>query len=155
MISKTGDWTLFRDKLKSCTHINQKAKDKLQEDSKLVVEKIEGHIDRQDLSWTPLSDSTTSQKGSNEIYIETGALRNSFNVSKVKESSKELTYHVGVPSNKVHTESGLTYNQLLEYMEFGTMTQPARPLIQPTNREIQKELKQDWVNFLKEEIGGR
>lgn len=156
MITKTGDWNLFRTKLNQLsTNLFPSAKAKLYENGKLVVEKIEGHIDRQDLPWVSLSEATLMQKSTTDIYVETGALRDSFCVTKTKENSKGVTYHIGVSPTKVHPESGMKYTDILMYMEYGTLTQPSRPLIQPTNREIQNQLKQEWIQFLKEEIGGR
>lgn len=155
MIIKTGDWDKLHAKLQQlATTTVPNAKEKLREDGKSVVETIQGHIDRQDLSWSPLADTTLKQKQTTDIYVDTGALRDNICVNTVKNTSKEVAYHIGVSPNKIHPESGLKYTDLLMYMEYGTLTQPSRPLIQPTSKEIQTRLKQEWIEFIKSEIGG-
>ncbi len=57
-----------------------------------VKKTIQGHIDRQDLSWSPLSKNTIRLKhGNSTIYVESGTLRNSITATRISSGS---TYSV-------------------------------------------------------------
>ena len=58
-----GDWAKAGAVLKKLgANLNPVAKGKLYENGELVLETIQGHIDNQDLDWTPLAPSTVKMK---------------------------------------------------------------------------------------------
>lgn len=124
---------------------------KIREDGELILERLRGHIDSQDLGWTPLSPKTVALKGGDTtIYVETGTLRNGLTVRKIK-SSNSVTIFVGASPWKRH-KKGMPLSQLMIWLEYGTDKMPARPLIEPTSKEVEGLLKQSWDTFLKDLI---
>lgn len=155
MITFYGDWNKLLSKMTYLSkNLIPQAKAKIYEDGKVVVEMLESHIDNQDLPWPSLSEVTLKQKQIKDIYIETGELRDNFCVTPIRSNGNDIKYFIGVSPNKVHKESGLKYTELLMYMEYGTMTQPSRPLIAPTSREVNKRFKDEWKKFLSDEVRG-
>lgn len=119
-----------------------------------TVEKIQGHIDDQDLSWTPLSDRTIELKsGDSRIYIQTGLLRDSFKVLKVELAGTDTKVYVGVDPS-VTTEDGTSVSDILMYMEYGTDKQVPRPLVQPTFEELKPLLKKECMEQLRDLLRG-
>lgn len=119
-----------------------------------TVEKIQGHIDDQDLSWTPLSDRTIELKaGDSRIYIQTGLLRDSFKVLKVELAGTDTKVYVGVDPS-VTTEDGTRVSDILMYMEYGTNKQVPRPLVQPTFEELKPLLKKECMEQLRDLLRG-
>lgn len=147
MIQKTGDWMALRNKLMQVAKESPNAiKKEVSESGKYVKETMQQHIERQDLNWAGLSDSTVKQKGSDEIYIDTGELKNSIQVH-----TKENVAEVSV-SNSLHKDSNLTNQQVLQIMEYGTLTQPSRPLVQPTFKETVPKIKKNFENLVEDMI---
>lgn len=127
---------------------------RLYEDSKFVVEKMQGHIDRQDLDWIPLSDITVRLKQDEKIYVETGYLRDNIGVRKIKSSKSDVTYFIGASPWKTHPASGKKFSEIMAYMEYGTATQPGRPLIRPTYDEVKSQFKKEWKEYLQDLVKG-
>lgn len=154
MITLYGDWDKLLNKMQKLSkYLVPQAKAKLYEDGKIVVEMLQSHIDNQDLPWPSLSEVTLKQKEIQDIYFETGELRDNFCITPVRSNGNDVKYFIGVSPSKVH-KSGLKFTELLMYMEYGTMTQPARPLIAPTSKEVSDRFKKEWKQFLLEEIRG-
>ena len=100
-----------------------------------------GHIDAQDLGWTPLSEDTVRQKdGSETIYVDTSWLRDNLSVRRVKGG----TVFIGASPWKVHQPSGRKFSELMMFQEYGTSTQPPRPLVRPTWEEVEPIIKENW-----------
>lgn len=76
-VSKFGDWTRAGVVLQALsTKITPAFSVQLQKDGEFILEKLKGHIDSQDLSWTPLAESTIVLKnGDDTVYVETGYLK--------------------------------------------------------------------------------
>lgn len=124
----------------------------LYEDGHFVLEKMRGHIDSQDLNWTPLADRTVELKGGDTtIYVETGALRNGLTVRRIKSTTKGSTIFVGASPWKRH-EGGMKMSELMIWLEYGTDKIPPRPLVQPTIEEVEDILKEHWKDLMKELI---
>ena len=120
------------------------------EDGQFVLEKMQDHIDSQDLNWTPLAERTVELKGGDTtIYIETGQLRNGLVVRRIKSSAKGSTIFVGASPWKRH-ESGVRMSDLMIWLEYGTDKMPPRPLVQPTFEEVQDILKEHWTDLMEE-----
>lgn len=156
MISTYGDWAKAGTILKALSvKLMPLAQAKLYENGNLVLETLKGHIDKQDLNWTPLAKSTVRKKDGEKIYIETGALKEGLSIRKIKSSKNDVTIFVGASPWKKHTPSGLKFSDLMIYLEYGTSTIPPRPLIQPTYDELEKKLKSGWQDVIREAMGVR
>lgn len=144
-----GDWKGAGIALKNLsTRIEPLAQAQLYEDGEIVLGKMVGHIDAQDLGWTPLSDDTIRQKDSSTIYIDTKWLRDNLSVRRVKGG----TVFVGASPWKTHAPSGRKFSELMMFQEYGTSTQPPRPLVRPTWEEVEPVIKKNWRDLVKRMI---
>lgn len=150
-LNLTGDWNKAGVYMKSlAVKLKPAFEAQLWEDGQLVLEKMRGHIDSQDLSWTPLSERTIELKGGDDtIYVETGQLRNGLTVRRIKSSAKGSTIFVGASPWKRHN-GGMKMSDLLIWLEYGTDKIPPRPLVQPTIEEVEDILKDNWEQLMKE-----
>lgn len=154
MISTYGDWKKCGVILKALsTRLFPVAQMKLYEDGKMVLEKLQGHIDKQDLPWAELKDITIKLKQDEKIYVETGYLRDNIGVRKIKSNKNDVVYFIGASPWKTHP-SGVKFSDLMMYMEYGTATQPPRPLVRPTYEEVQREIKKEWKDYLQSIVKG-
>lgn len=154
-LSMTGDWQ----RAESCLH-NLSIKmypafvAQLKEDGEYVLEKLQGHIDSQDLGWTPLSPITVELKGGDTtIMVETGDLRGSLSVVPIKSSKNGSTIFVGASNAKTHN-SGLRLDTLMIWLEYGTDKMPPRPLMQPTYEEVKDVIIMSWKALFAELVKG-
>lgn len=150
-LSKFGDWTRAGIVLQTlCTKITPAFSARLKEDGDFILEKLKGHIDAQDLDWTPLAESTIALKNGDEtIYVETGYLKDHLKVRKVKSPKNGVTFFVGA-SAWDKTQSGVKLSDLMIWLEYGTSNMPARPLIRPTLEEVESVLRKNWEKLLKD-----
>lgn len=149
-LEMTGDWNRAGLYLRNlAVKLHPAFEGKLYEDGQLVLEKMRGHIDNQDLNWTPLSKRTIALKGGSEvIYIETGKLRDGLTVRRIKSTVKGSTLFIGASPWKKH--DGIKMSDLMIWLEYGTDKIPPRPLVQPTVDEVKELLKNHWVELMKE-----
>ena len=151
-----GDWAKAGVVLKRlAVSLNPFAKGMLYEDGQLVLETIQGHIDKQDLNWIPLANSTVKAKGSDDIYVETGSLRNGLTVRKIKSSKDDLVLFVGASPWKRHAPSGKKMSEILIFLEYGTSRIPPRPLVEPTFEEVKSKIQKEWRGAIADFIGGK
>ena len=151
-----GDWARAGVILKRlAVNLNPFAKGMLYEDGQLVLETIQGHIDNQDLNWIPLANSTVKAKGSDDIYVETGSLRNGLTVRKIKSSKDDLVLFVGASPWKRHAPSGKKMSEILIFLEYGTSRIPPRPLVEPTFEEVKSKIQKEWRGAIADFIGGK
>jgi HK97 gp10 family phage protein len=148
-LTKYGDWSKAGAVLQG---LNAKLipayKAQLQEDGELILKTLQGHIDNQDLNWTPLSEHTVELKhGDETIYVETGYLRDNLAVRKVRSSGNNFTLFIGASAWK-RTPSGVKFSDLMIWLEYGTSKMPPRPLIRPTMEEMDKILRDNWQQLL-------
>lgn len=150
-LKMTGDWNragLYLQNL--AVKLRPAFEGQLYEDGELVLETMRGHIDRQDLSWTPLAERTVELKGGDTtIYVETGALKDGLVVRQIKSSVKGSTLFIGASPWKRH-DGGMKMSDLMIWLEYGTDKIPPRPLVQPTIEEVEKIIKDNWVDLMKE-----
>lgn len=149
-LEMTGDWNRAGLYLRNlAVKLRPAFEGKLYEDGQLVLEKMRGHIDNQDLNWTPLSKRTIALKGGSEvIYIETGKLRDGLTVRRIKSTVKGSTLFIGASPWKRHGD--IKMSDLMIWLEYGTDKIPPRPLVQPTIDEVKELLKNHWVELMKE-----
>lgn len=153
MIQMYGDWAKAGVVLrKLSTKLQPFMKAKLDESGKLVLETIKGHINDQDLDWTPLADATIERKGNDLVYYETGTLKDGLSVRKIKSAKDNITIFIGASPWKRHKPSGLKLSDLVIYLEYGTEVVPPRPLIQPSFEEVKDKIMKDWKNDIIEFI---
>ena len=151
----TGDWNragVFMQNL--AVKLKPAFEAQIWEDGQFVLETMRGHTDKQDLSWTPLAESTIELKGGDTtIYVETGALKNGLTVRRVKSSVKGSTIFIGASPWKRH-DGGMKMSELMIWLEYGTDKIPPRPLVQPTFEEVEDLLKEHWKDLMKELVKG-
>lgn len=156
-LSKFGDWTRAGQILQvlSTGRIVPAFQAQLKEDGELILKTIKGHIDSQDLNWTPLSEHTIELKNGDEtIYVETGFLKDNLKVRKVKSPKNGVTYFIGADAWTTHKPSGLKFSDLMIYLEYGTANIPPRPLIRPTMEELESIIKSHWTKLMKDLVKG-
>lgn len=151
----TGDWNRAGLHLQNlAVRLKPAYEAKLYEDGEFVLETMRGHIDSQDLSWTPLSQHTIELKGGDDtIYVETGQLRNGLSVRRIKSTVKGSTIFIGASPWKRH-EGGMKLSDLLIWLEYGTDKIPPRPLVEPTIKEVEDILKNHWKELMEELVKG-
>lgn len=155
-LKMTGDWNRAGLHLSNlAVKLKPAFQAQFDEDGKFVLEKMQSHIDKQDLSWTPLAESTIEMKGGDDtILVETGQLRNGLSVRRIKSSVKGSTIFVGASPWKRH-EGGMKLSDLLIWLEYGTDKMPPRPLVEPTVQEVEKILKDHWKDLLEDLVKGK
>lgn len=150
-LKMTGDWNKAGIFMKTlAVRLRPAFELQLYKDGEFVLDKIKGHIESQDLNWTPLAERTIELKGGDDtIYIETGQLFNGLTVRRIKSTVKGSTIYVGASPWKKH-EGGMSMSDLMVWLEYGTDKIPPRPVIQPTYEEVKDILKSHWEDLLKE-----
>jgi hypothetical protein len=145
----TGDWKRVGLVLQAlATKLTPLAQARLYEDGEIILEKLRGHIDSQDLNWTPLSKRTVTLKsGDDTIYVDTGWLKENLTVRRLKSSVKGSTIFVGATPWQTHP-SGKKFSDLMLWLEYGTESTPPRPLIRPTWQEVQDDIKKSWKDVI-------
>ena len=150
-LEMTGDWNragLYMRNL--AVKLKPAFEAQLWEDGQMVLEKMRGHIDSQDLSWTPLAERTVELKGGDDtIYVETGALKNGLTVRRIKSSVRGSTIFIGASPWKRH-EGGMKMSDLMIWLEYGTDKIPPRPLVRPTIEEVEDIIKSHWKELFQE-----
>lgn len=154
-LKMTGDWNRAGVHLKNlAVKLRPAFQAQFDEDGEFVLETMRGHIDSQDLSWTPLADRTIELKGGDTtIYVETGELRNGLSVRRIKSTVQGSTIFVGASPWK-HHKGGMKLSDLLIWLEYGTDKIPPRPLVQPTMEEVEKVLKDHWKDLFEDLVKG-
>ena len=154
-LEMTGDWNragLYMRNL--AVKLKPAFEAQLWEDGQMVLEKMRGHIDSQDLSWTPLAERTIELKGGDDtIYVETGALKNGLTVRRIKSSVRGSTIFIGASPWKRH-EGGMKMSDLMIWLEYGTDKIPPRPLVRPTIEEVEDIIKSHWKELFQELVKG-
>lgn len=152
-LTLTGDWNkagVFFQNL--AVKIKPAFEGQLYEDGEMTLDVMRGHIDSQDLNWTPLAERTIELKGGDDtIYVETGALRNGLVVRRIKSSVKGSTIFVGASPWKRH-EGGMKMSDLMIWLEYGTDKLPPRPLVEPTIDEVKDVIQSNWEALMQELI---
>ncbi len=151
----TGDWGRALNHLRNLSvRLKPTFTAQFDKDGKFVLEKMRGHIDSQDLSWTPLAERTIELKGGDTtIMVETGQLKSGLEVKRVKSTANGVTFFVGASEGKSH-EGGMSMKDLLVWLEYGTDKLPPRPLVRPTAQEVEKILKDNWKDLFSDLVKG-
>lgn len=153
-VTKFGDWARAGTVLKALNvKLYPAFEAQLLEDGELIEKTLHGHIEAQDLPWTPLSEKTIQIKGNSTIYVDTGSLKNSIKVRRVRSAANGLTLFIGASAwSKV--SGGMKASDLMIWMEYGNSKVPPRPLIRPTWDEVEPILKEHWRALLKDFVEG-
>ena len=153
---KTGDWDLAEKVLTGLPgKIYPAFSAYVDEVGKLFIDTVVGHIDRQDLPWTPLAQRTIEIKGgSTTILVESGFFRDNIKAIKIKQSKDTYDIFVGASDSDYHP-SGMSMNDLMVWIEYGTDRMPPRPLIGPSWDEISSKVTKEALDVLKDLVSGR
>lgn len=155
-LEMTGDWNKAGLHLQNlAVRLRPAFEAQFWEDGQFVLKKMRGHIDSQDLSWTPLAEHTIELKGGDStIYVETGQLRDGLTVRRIKSSTKGSTIFVGASPWKRH-KGGMSMSDLMIWLEYGTDKIPPRPLVKPTIDEVEDILKKHWEDLFSKLVKGQ
>lgn len=150
-LEMTGDWNKAGLYLRNlAVKLKPAFEAQLWEDGQMVLEKMQGHIDSQDLNWTPLAERTVELKGGDTtIYVETGQLRDGLTVRRIKSTVKGSTIFIGASPWKRHS-SGMKMSELMIWLEYGTDKIPPRPLVEPTIEEVKDIIQDNWKELMQE-----
>jgi len=150
-LEMTGDWNKAGLYLRNlAVKLKPAFEAQLWEDGQMVLEKMQGHIDSQDLNWTPLAERTVELKGGDTtIYVETGQLRDGLTVRRIKSTVKGSTIFIGASPWKRHS-SGMKMSELMIWLEYGTDKIPPRPLVEPTIEEVKGIIQDNWKELMQE-----
>ena len=155
-LKMTGDWKKAGVVLQNlAVRLHPAFELQLQSDGEFVLEKLRGHIDSQDLGWSPLADRTIELKGGDDtIMIDSGQLRDGLVVRRVKSTVKGSTFFIGASPWKRHsnarTGESVPFDSLMIWLEYGTDKMPPRPLIQPTYEEVIDIITKNWETYFKQ-----
>lgn len=150
-LQMTGDWNKAGIHLKNIgVKLCPTFEAKFYEDGEMVLDVMKGHIQAQDLAWTPLAERTIELKGGDDtILVETGQLSNGLSVRRIKSTTRGSTIFVGASPWKKH-EGGMKLSDLLIWLEYGTDKLPPRPLVRPTMDEVEDLLKNNWKEIFED-----
>jgi hypothetical protein len=142
----TGPWDKVKLWLRRAAtgSVGKQANEQLQAVGEETVKRVKKHIQSQDLGWPPLSRETIRKKGHPKIYVDSGAFVSNIKM-QVKEGRFKTTIFVGPTQQS--TRTGLTFQQLAAYMEYGTSRMPARPVWRPSYDEVKADNK-PWEALL-------
>lgn len=154
--TKTGDWVGLSKTLKELSkNLFIRCEVLMDKNGKLVEDSMRQHIERQDLPWAPISETSLRMGASETIYVETGFLRDNLLAKKVTSTKHQVTFFVGASSKTTHQPSGDRLVNIMMMMEYGTSKQPPRPLIRPTWEELLPLIKNEWLELIDDLISGR
>lgn len=149
-LSKFGDWTRAGVVLQGLSvNLFPAFKAQILADGEFIVETLQGHIEAQDMGWTPLSPRTVAIKGNDTIYVDTGMLRDSIKVRRIRSVANGLTIFVGASAWSKSANGGKASDVMI-WMEYGNSKQPPRPLIRPTWDEVEPIIRGHWEDLLRE-----
>lgn len=150
-LKKTGDWKRAGVVLKGLSvNLCPSFKAQMDEDGKLILDTLVGHIAKQDLPWVPLSPTTVRiKRGKDTVYVDTGYLKNNLSVRRIKSAKDSYTIFIGASPWKRHKPSGRKFSDILIWLEYGTSKIPPRPLIRPTWRELEPIIRSHWSEVVK------
>lgn len=130
-----GDWMKIRASLKKLDSDEAigKAAKQMESLGRVITRKLKAHIRKQDLDWAPLSSASIQKKGFDKIYVKRG------------DYLRSITYDVTVENGEVELNvypegdhySGLSMQELADYLEYGTAKMRARPLWRPVFAEVE------------------
>lgn len=154
-VNKTGDWAKARKAIMGLSKsIVPIMKGYINEVGDISLETMVGHIDSQNLDWEVLSEHTINLKnGDSTIYVDTGWTKENLEVKEVNYPKGKYSVFIGASADKVHPDSGLKFNELMVFLEYGTADSPERPLIRPSYDEIKELIKRTAKPRLSEELG--
>lgn len=150
-----GDWSKAGIALRGLSQDHRLAAFKavVDKDGEMIRQKLVGHISKQDLNWIPLAEKTVKNKGHNKVYIETGTLRNNLVARRIRAPFNGYSLYIGA-NPWTRSAKGEKLSTIMIYLEYGTSTIPARPLIRPTWAEVREQVKDDMRNVIRGLIRG-
>lgn len=155
---KYGDWaragTFLADLAPRSKKLSEEAL-RLQADK--FKDKLEAHIDNQDIRWIPLAPSTLKKKVAKppeQMWFDTGTLRDNVEIRKIKSPEADTVIFVGFSPWRHHDEADMSMSHLANIIEYGWGAIPPRPLIRPTFDEVESEMYADVVKLGNDIVNG-
>jgi hypothetical protein len=130
-----GDWMKIQASLKKIDsdRVVEKSEKQMGAIGRELTRKLKSHIRNQDLDWAPLSSASIKKKGFDQIYVDRG--------DYLRSITYDVTVENGTIKLNVYPEgdhySGLSMQELADYLEYGTAKIRARPLWRPVFSEIE------------------
>lgn len=145
IFKKVGDWVRASNAFQKLNKtLRPTFVAQVDKDGELILERLRGHIDAQDLGWVALSPISVRIKGSEKIWVDTGTIYNAMTVQKFTFSKSQFSVFVGVPEGVSHPGTSVSSATICMWLEEGTPRMPARPLFQPTFEEVERTIKSNW-----------
>lgn len=119
--------------------------------AEIYVEKLVDAINSQRYKsrWEPLTPEYLEYKRKNglstNIWEATSLAKDSITYYRSGNS-----YVVGVNRRLKYPDSNVLVYKVIRWMEFGTSRMPARPLFLPVKRDIERNMRKYWEEFLEE-----
>lgn len=123
--------------------MEKQAQKEVEEFGNAIMDEVIDHVEKQDLGWEPLSVATIARKGMEYAYVDRGEFVSNIEL-EIKRTPRTIQIRVG-PSRRKHY-SGVSFQELAAYLEYGTTTIPARPLWRPSFERVKKNAK--WQQML-------
>lgn len=130
-INKTGSWQKLNDLTKNLkSALDTGSRKGAEKVAQATLQKMKGHIDKQDLNWPPKKKA--SKSGSTKSWVDTGELYNSFYIHK-ENGGKNVSIRVHGKENQMK----------FMILENGSVKKniPPRPLVQKSLKEATQEAK--------------
>lgn len=138
----TGDWNKLHYALGQInTRLMPQATLKVYEDGDMVLEKLQGHIEAQDLGWKPVKTYSTGK-----WWVETGELTSGMEALRVSKGTGRGVF-VGFLADKQH-HSGESAAELAVFIE------ETHALVEPTWKEVKETILSSWKDFIIEFVRG-
>ena len=149
-----GDWNKLKRVLHNLNNNHQQYEQVIISMGNKITERIWDLIESQSIFLEPLQEEYKKRKiaeGKDErTLIRSGDFLNSIQVIDIRSDGEELTVFIGVEDGI--TETGIPMRELAEYIEYGTVNQPARMPFQRSWEEMRNEVANEVMNQLKEKI---
>lgn len=143
-VTMYGDWERLEKALVTIDkHLVPMAHAKMYLDGEIVLQKLRGHIEAQDLGWAP----KRIIKRTPDLWVDTGELSSGMRTLRIALNAHSYAVFIGFLDSRSHY-SGYTQAELAVLLEYGVDKAPARPLIRPTWDELRGDILSTWKSFI-------
>ena len=146
-----GDWDKLEQTLKALQQNNRAYQNVIRQVADKITEAIWDLIESQSIELEPLVKEYEFRKikeGYDErILIRTGDFINSIDVTDITIQGNDIRVFIGVRDGV--TKTGISMQQLAEFLEYGTEDMPAREPFRKSWEEIRKDVKEEVSDRLK------
>lgn len=151
-----GDWEELKRRVRGLSDNNSSYKDAVRNVGDGIAEKIRSYIESQALDFAPLQEeylaAKVSQGGDPRILIRSGAYAESIKTVRDEERAMDLFMFISIEGGT--TETGISMQELAEYIEYGTSRQPARLPITQSWEQMKNDVQREIGSVIKGIIAG-